>query len=152
MTKKYKAGLGAPFGKAAAQKIGERIEVLMAKKGGEVVPSDVVEDARKKTSPMHRYFDWDDSVAAEKYRLSQARKILRSIVEVIVVRKKPQEHRSFYNVDKSKGKSCYVSLQRVVAEPDFLEQLVSEAQQGIEHLNKTLGLFIVHYKRTKQRK
>lgn len=50
--------------------------------GGRLEAADVVESARAKSSPLHRYFEWNDTKAAAEYRLAQARLLIRS-VEVI---------------------------------------------------------------------
>jgi hypothetical protein len=52
----------------------------MAKKnGGKITPRMVVDAARDEDSPLHSYFEWDDAIAAEKYREMQARTLLRSV-------------------------------------------------------------------------
>lgn len=54
---------------------------LAAINGGVLQPRAVVEAARDAVSPLHRFFTWDDSEAAEKYRLQQARQLLSVAVE-----------------------------------------------------------------------
>ena len=52
----------------------------LTKRGkGVLAPSAVVEAARNPESPLHAEFEWSDSVAAEKYRLNQARVLIRSV-------------------------------------------------------------------------
>jgi len=52
----------------------------MAKRnGGKITPKMIVEAARDESSLLHDYFEWDDTVAAEKYREMQARTLLRSV-------------------------------------------------------------------------
>jgi hypothetical protein len=46
---------------------------------GRLVPEDVVEAAREPSSPLHGYFTWDDTEAAARYRLDQARTLIRSV-------------------------------------------------------------------------
>lgn len=60
--------------------LGERFMVIGG--GGEVTPAQVVDDARPETSPTHGYFEWDNEVAAERYRESQATYYLANIVMV----------------------------------------------------------------------
>lgn len=55
-----------------------RVDAMAAVHGGRVTPEIIVEDARDESSPFHDAFEWDDSEAAEKFRLSQARTLLRS--------------------------------------------------------------------------
>jgi len=42
-----------------------------------------VEFAKSPTTALHSVFTWDDTKAAEAYRLQQARQILRVVVEVL---------------------------------------------------------------------
>jgi hypothetical protein len=44
---------------------------------GSVKASVVVAEAKPKNAPLHPKFEWRDKVAAEQYRLEQARKIIR---------------------------------------------------------------------------
>lgn len=45
-----------------------------------ITPQNILEKARNKKSELHKCFEWDDSKAAEQYRLSQARQIIRLLV------------------------------------------------------------------------
>ena len=47
--------------------------------GGMLLPANVVDAARSPRSPLHRYFSWDDGVAADKWREEQARQLIRSV-------------------------------------------------------------------------
>lgn len=58
---------------------GPFIEELRARTVGGQLPQAVVEAARPASSPIHNAFDWDDESAGEKFRLSQARSLIRSI-------------------------------------------------------------------------
>lgn len=51
--------------------------------GGMLHAADVVESARNPQSILHSRFQWDDSVAAEHYRLFQARQLIRVVVTYI---------------------------------------------------------------------
>lgn len=63
-----------------AQHVGERLESIRVANGGGLAPRDIVVDAREVGSPLHRYFEWRDNVAALKYRETQARELIRSVV------------------------------------------------------------------------
>lgn len=45
-----------------------------------ITPQNVVDLARNEDSVIHNDFEWDDEVAGEKYRVMQARDMLRSFV------------------------------------------------------------------------
>lgn len=46
---------------------------------GQLRPEDVVNVASRPDHPLHDCFEWDDSVAAEQYRIDQARTLIRSV-------------------------------------------------------------------------
>lgn len=56
-----------------------RLEGIAAAAGGRLTPSDVIADAEHEDSPLHKYFQWDDALAAFQYRLEQARFLIRSV-------------------------------------------------------------------------
>lgn len=63
--------------------IAQRLASIYQKAGG-LRDTDVLADARKKTSPLHSQFEWDDTTAAEAHRLSQAGALIRRVhVKVI---------------------------------------------------------------------
>lgn len=51
----------------------------VADEEGLLKPASVVEAARAETSPLHPCFTWDDSAAAEKQRLHEARLLIKCI-------------------------------------------------------------------------
>ena len=69
---------------------------------GELTPASVLEQARSSNSALHDHFEWDDSAAAEQYRIGQAGELIRSIV-VDVTRS---------NVEPAKTARAFVSVER----------------------------------------
>ena len=65
-----------------AAKARAEIERLRKMNGGRVTPPLVVDSARSVRSPLHRAFCWDDTRAAQLWRLSQARDVIAGIVVV----------------------------------------------------------------------
>src|SRR3990172_3599405 len=61
---------------------GEQIAKIIQANNGHIKPVDVVESAKPVRSPLHNTFDWNDRSAAEKYRVEQAKYILRQLVIV----------------------------------------------------------------------
>lgn len=47
---------------------------------GVLSSKELLEKARPRNSPIHHLFEWDDSVAAEKYRQNQARNLIGCLV------------------------------------------------------------------------
>lgn len=58
------------------------LEQIRRAAGGYLRPTDIVEYARNEASVLHSYFTWDDSEAAYKYRLAEARALIRVCVHV----------------------------------------------------------------------
>jgi len=54
----------------------------LAKKDSRLYRERVVQEARKKGSALHRYFEWDDGKAAAQFRLQQAGELIRIVVDV----------------------------------------------------------------------
>lgn len=91
--KEYFARDGSPYSAGDAQKIGPVLAEL-AEQGG-VTTRDVVDAARSKNSPLHKYFEWNDKVAADKFRLRQANDMLSAIRVRFVEDGEQRESRAF---------------------------------------------------------
>lgn len=52
-------------------------------RNGQLTPALVLSEARDPEHPLHRRFIWDDTEAAERYRLHQAQVLIRSVNVVI---------------------------------------------------------------------
>lgn len=80
-------------------------EILNIEKSKGLTAEALLESAKNKNSSLHDFFEWDDTLAGEKFRLCQAR-ILINEVKVIIEEK---EYYAFENVQvsvvKSSGKS-----------------------------------------------
>jgi hypothetical protein len=72
---------------ATPEQIAERLRRL--ERSGRLLPADVVEDARPPRSLLHSHFEWNNDVAAEHYRLSQAARLIRMVRIDVTVREVP---------------------------------------------------------------
>jgi hypothetical protein len=52
----------------------------IARTHGKLSPQIIVDAARHNNSALHGFFEWDDTVAAEKYRIEQARTVIKMFV------------------------------------------------------------------------
>lgn len=64
--------------------ISDELIIIQSANDGLLDPVKVVDYARNPDTLLHKKFQWDDSIAAEKYRIWQARVIIR--LELIVVK------------------------------------------------------------------
>ena len=55
------------------------INAMAKANGGRITADQLVEAAADENSPLHGYFEWDDSVAAHQYRIVQARLLIGSV-------------------------------------------------------------------------
>ena len=116
----WKSGLG--LFKADPQKVAEEIIAI----GDEATPAQILEKGRSEETELHKCFEWNDSIAAEKYRLSQARKI----VEVLVIQRLPDapkdapEIRIFHKTESTGG---YKQINRIVQNDDEYQKLLQRA-------------------------
>jgi hypothetical protein len=61
------------------QRVGQELEAIRGVAGG-LTARAVVDAARPKKHYLHRYFTWDDAIAAARYREDEARHLIRSVV------------------------------------------------------------------------
>lgn len=107
--------------KTAAQTAGEVCERLNAE--GRLTPTDLVEDSRPDDAPLHSEFEWNDDVAAEHWRMHQARNIINAIV-VVNEAPEPTQVRAFFQVTSP---SRYESVQTIIRRPDMYDTLLRRA-------------------------
>lgn len=66
------------FKKVDPEIVGRQIEQI-SEEYGVCAPRMLVEKARPKRSPIHGLFEWNDALAAEKWRIEQARAVVQTI-------------------------------------------------------------------------
>lgn len=109
-----------------ANTAGEEIAAIYNEKG-HCDPEDVVDRSRPVTAPLHYCFEWDDTVAAEKYRQEQAGSLIRSITVVVEADDKrvtevPVKIRAFHHVEHT-----YQPISVVVNDEDKMKELLRRA-------------------------
>lgn len=97
----------------------------------------VVEAARDEDSPLHQHFEWDNDVAGERYRLIQARQLIRAIIvnEDITGR----EVRNYVSVpsDRSQPGGGYRTLSNVISISELRQEKLVELQKIMDsHLER----------------
>jgi len=137
--KKYRAKLGSYFTDEDAQIIGNFLDKKFP--NGTFTPKDVLDTARPKRSPLHKYFEWDDSEAAEKYRLQQAGAIVRCIVVNIPNEDIPKSVSiRFKNEDGSINRQ-YMNTEDAIGIPDAVDQLLADAIKSIKGWQRRYAMF-----------
>lgn len=118
-----------------AQAVGaelEQIEVLEPKK--------VVEYARDPSTALHECFEWNDNVAAEKYREGQASYIVRSLVTVEEDAPEEFEYRVYEHVVVD-GSRQYVPTRAALQDDELKEQIFQEIGSTIRQARDKAAMY-----------
>lgn len=111
------------------------VELLKLKKNGQIKPEDVVEAASDESSPLHSWFEWDDTEAARAYRIWQARVLIRTRVTIIQDSQEPM--RIFVNLTSERNEGLgYRELVSVMSNPDMREQLLADALEEMDRFRQ----------------
>lgn len=108
--------------KADAQKVAEEIGF------GEITPMEVLEKAKDETTELHKCFEWNDSIAAEKYRLEQAKNIIR----MLVYEKETKEQAVVRYYAKTETKHVYQPTKQFLVQEDEYQGLLRRALAELE--------------------
>jgi len=103
--------------------------------GFPVTPARLVLRAKDPASPLHRYFQWNDSVAAQEWRKSQAEKLIRSLAVVTVNNGVETKIRSHFSVRltppeeaaQSVNARHYISVREARSDPETREEVLQQA-------------------------
>jgi hypothetical protein len=108
----------------------------LAEKHGSITAEIVLIEAKKKTSPLHSHFQWDDTKAARQFRLIQAAALIRKIkVEYIVSEINTVRVRAFHNVTEDVEEpetGVFVSLQTALSVDSYRDQLLAQCKRDIQ--------------------
>ena len=112
--------------KADAQKVAEEIGF------GKFTPMEVLEKAKDETTELHKCFEWNDSIAAEKYRLEQAKNIIR----MLVYEKETKEQAVVRYYAKTETKHVYQPTKQFLVQENEYQGLLRRALAELEAFKK----------------
>lgn len=123
--------------KADAQKTGELCERLSVTEG--LSPESLLNANRAEGSLLHDEFEWNDGVAAEKYRLEQSAHIIRSIVIVSRELEREEEEdagqsnfvpvRAYFPVGSTPGR--YENIATIAKDYDMRKRLLDDCLKDL---------------------
>jgi hypothetical protein len=97
-------------------------------KGGSLTADSVVSAARDKGSPLHDCFTWDNGKAAEKWRLHEARNLIRVYSARELEKDEPDADNVFVSLRADRGShGGYRTLSKVLSDDELREQLLADA-------------------------
>jgi hypothetical protein len=119
----------------------QHLVALMRSKNG-LTPDDVVTDAKKKTSPLHDKFTWDDSEAGHKWRLREAQMLIQNLKIKIVDTREETETviRMAVSVFMPSGDQKYVTVERAVSDDDMRVQMLETAKRDMNAFRRKYAI------------
>lgn len=127
-------GPGASF-KVSPDVVGRELERLEIEPGQFHRSKDVLDAARDKDSPLHAAFTWDNRVAGEKYRLQEARAMLRSI-RLVYEKEQKQVSRPVYVHIRDAGGPKYVRAEKMLTDAEIRKAAIREVMTLLNGIRK----------------
>lgn len=89
---------------------------------GRLTARELLDVNRPEDAPLHGEFEWDDGIAAESWRVHQARNIINSL---LVVPEKSEPVRGFFKIEQ--GERNYHSVTAILSRKDMAQRLFDNA-------------------------
>ena len=91
---------------------------------------ELVDESRPEDAPLHSEFEWDDSIAAEKYREEQASALIRHLVVRIEANDQEYPTRQYFMVQKEAN--TYEPIQAILRSEDKTAVLLEQAKRELQ--------------------
>lgn len=116
--------------------IKQELEALAESSNGLLLPETVVEFAKDPTTALHNRFEWDDTEAAQKYRIWQARQLIKVTVNILP-NESETEYKMFVSLkpDRYNG-GGYRTLVGVMSDEAMRRQLLTQAHNDFKMWQK----------------
>ncbi len=116
--------------------------IAALERGGRLTAEQVVEDARDPDSPLHGYFTWDDTEAANAHRLNEARALIRSVKVVVTYEnQKVSTPRYVRDTAQPAASQGYVSAEQIRLEPENARALMLyEFGRASAHVSRSIDI------------
>lgn len=143
MKTKFKViGISLPV---SAEIVGESLSKIYHKNAHKLTAQSVVKEASSSKHPLHACFEWNDTKAAQKYRLEQARQIIKCTTVVTQQGKKKVAVRAFISIRKdehgdlshnpfAKGESYYASVKDAMSNKILEKYTIESVFRDLQNL------------------
>jgi hypothetical protein len=108
------------------------LELLRQDAGGDLSPDAIVDFARSANTALHRAFTWDDGEAAAKYRIIQAKQVIRAAVTFLPTPSGSLVPVRAYAFDATR--SAFTATAVVLEREDTAELLLRQMRADIERV------------------
>ena len=130
----WKTGTRATCDAQTAGEVCERLE-----NEGRLSAGELVDVSRPEDAPLHGAFEWDDAIAAERYRENQAGYIIRSLDVKLVGSEEPVK--AFVSLNLTGEKREYSSITTVLSRPDSRKLLLADAMRELRAFKEKYAQF-----------
>ena len=96
---------------------------------GRLSPIELVEASRPEDAPLHDEFEWNDTVAAQKWREQTGRVMIASIVVTPDVEESSQPVRAFFNIER--GTHEYIPTEIIFSDEAKKQRLLDIAKREL---------------------
>lgn len=144
--KYVKSNICVPLSAKQAAVVGRELASIQ-KEMSVITPKIVVQQASDPKSPLHQYFEWDDTIAAQKHREWQARFLIVSVHVVDSDMDNPQPVRAFVNVSPDEddmenpfvAERGYVSTSSLSGRQNYQKQVLEYAKNQLMGWKRRFG-------------
>lgn len=161
-SKKYMWRPGFGY-KVDANIVGEVLERI-EERDGEVTTRSFLDESRPEDSPTHSLFEWDDSIAAEKFRMKQSSDIFSQLTYEWIVEEDVVEEVELMEVDEedisvpvpmSRAPSAYTNISNsgwgstataIYVSSDRAMQDTTMRSQVLKNYVRSIKIFISRYR------
>jgi hypothetical protein len=127
--------------KPNAQKIGEALSIIKDQTKGQCTSQTVLDAVKgKPKNYLHRFFDWKDDVAAEKWRKVQARELMNCINIVDLSQGRERKLPAFVSIVDRAGHS-YHRVDQIMNSTHLTDLALRQAEADMESYERRLMQF-----------
>jgi len=138
----YKWKDGSRF-RANAEMVASELNGLTDK-----TPGAVLQKAEDDQTELHKCFTWEDAKAAHLYRLEEARRVVRSVIEINEAPdREPIEHRAFEYItiqpeeESEKPRRVFVSTTEALSNKDTRKEVFGRFRSAIAELSSEMKVY-----------
>lgn len=120
-------------------KVKAELNTLQQSNKGLLDPVKVVAFARNKATALHKCFTWDNTKAAQEYRIWEARQLIR--VHVVMLPQAPQTPvRAWVSMRGDRGKGGYRRIEDVMNDASLRASMLEQAAADMELFQQKYGV------------
>ena len=108
---------------------------------GYLNPRITVDEAADEDHPLHASLEWDNEVAGDAYRLTQAHRLITSCKITYARGEKMEKVRAFHAVRGTEGAYSYEPAAKVAADPILREIVLRDMEREWRQLHSRYGKF-----------